>query len=69
MRRETLRILRCPTDRGRLRLDAREAKDDRVIEGDLACESCGQVYPVHRGVPNMLPPSLRQLDGTTPERG
>jgi uncharacterized protein len=50
-------ILCCPVCKGDLvlRVDAEDAKE--VLEGNLRCSACNVDYPVHEGIPNLLPPS------------
>jgi SAM-dependent methyltransferase len=61
MRMEHLVYLACPRCGGRLGLDEPYTIDDaHVIEGSLRCEGCSTPYPVHQGVPRLLPdPSAR----------
>ena len=64
MRRQLMDILACPLDKGPLRLDVTEERpDDRggeVIAGSLTCTQCGAVFPIEDGIPNLLPPELRE---------
>ena len=50
-------ILCCPVCKGdlALRVDAEDAKE--ILEGNLHCSACNVDYPVHEGIPNLLPPS------------
>jgi uncharacterized protein YbaR (Trm112 family) len=41
---ELLAILVCPIDKAELRLEG-----DRLI-----CTTCGRIYPIEDGIPNML---------------
>ncbi len=49
-------ILCCPVCKGDLSLhvDAEDAKE--VLEGTLHCAACRVDYPIHEGIPNLLPP-------------
>ncbi len=53
-------ILACPVCKGDLELHIGEEKDDEVIVGTLVCKKCGEEYPIEEGIPNMLPPDLRE---------
>ena len=33
--------------------------DDEVLTGDLVCAACNQHYPITDGIPNLLPPDVR----------
>ena len=44
MNQDLFELLVCPVDREDLRLDA----------GQLICTSCGRIYPIEDGIPNML---------------
>ncbi|HEX3001137.1 MAG TPA: methytransferase partner Trm112 [Methanoregula sp.] len=56
MRRSLMDILCCPVCKGDLSLhvDAEDAKE--VLEGTLHCAACRVNYPIHEGIPNLLPP-------------
>ena len=54
-------ILCCPLDKQELELEV----DDRegggeILEGRLVCTECGEVYPIEDGIPNLLPPDMRE---------
>lgn len=61
MRRDLLDILACPIDKAELRLDATAEDDDEVLAGALTCTQCGEAYPITNGIPNLLPPDLRDV--------
>jgi uncharacterized protein YbaR (Trm112 family) len=44
--KELLQVLVCPHDRGDLEYSPLEPK--------LTCRTCGKVFPIENGVPNML---------------
>ena len=57
MQPELADILACPADKAPLALAVKRTGDGgEVIEGTLACGSCGAAYPIRGGVPNLLPP-------------
>lgn len=60
MRRDLVDILACPLDKAELRLDVAEEGDGEVLRGTLTCTQCGEVYPIDEGIPNLLPPDLRE---------
>lgn len=62
MKESLLDILRCPLDKGELELEDAEYDDDgeEVIEGTLVCVDCGERYPIEDGIPNLLPPDMRE---------
>jgi uncharacterized protein YbaR (Trm112 family) len=52
-------ILACPICKGDLELDVTEETDE-IITGTLYCGKCDEHYPIEDGIPNMLPPDLRE---------
>lgn len=59
MKRELMDILCCPLDKQALELEVETEDDDEVLEGRLTCTECGEVYPIEDGIPNLLPPDMR----------
>ena len=68
MRTDLLDIIACPLCKGELDLQATEiaAEGSRdsgeVLTGVLICESCDERYPITGGIPNLLPPDLRDAE-------
>ena len=60
MRKSLLDILACPICKGDLEIEVIEESQDEIIKGELICKECGERYPVEDGIPNMLPPELRE---------
>jgi uncharacterized protein YbaR (Trm112 family) len=62
MRRDLMDILACPLDKAELRLDVTQEQEPggEVLAGSLTCTQCGEVYPIAEGIPNLLPPDLRE---------
>jgi SAM-dependent methyltransferase len=68
VKRRLLDWLACPACRGALGL-ARAVPDvDDVQEGELACQDCRARYPITRGIPRVLPPTLAAEATATAER-
>lgn len=75
MRTDLLDILACPVCRGALTLEAAtvapdDAPDDapdagEVLTGALTCSACPEVYPINDGIPNLLPPDLRDAEAAS----
>lgn len=59
MQADLMDILCCPLDKAELELSVDEREDDEIIEGTLTCTDCGEVYPIDDGIPNLLPPDMR----------
>jgi uncharacterized protein YbaR (Trm112 family) len=59
MKEELMDIICCPMDKHDLELEVDERDDDDVVEGRLVCTECGEVYPIEDGIPNLLPPDMR----------
>ena len=60
MRRNLMDILACPLCKAELRLDVTAEDGDEVTQGTLTCTQCGEVFPINEGIPNLLPPDLRE---------
>jgi uncharacterized protein YbaR (Trm112 family) len=48
-------ILCCPVCKGDLALDVKSEDEKEILEGGLLCAVCGVNYPIHDGIPNLLP--------------
>jgi len=59
MKDDLLDILCCPLDKEELELEATQTDDDEILEGELVCTECGEQYPIEDGIPNLLPPDMR----------
>ena len=59
MKEDLLDILCCPLDKEELELEATETDGDEILEGALVCTECGERYPIEDGIPNLLPPDMR----------
>ena len=57
MRRSLMDILCCPVCKGNLALRVSQEDEKEVLEGSLHCAVCNVEYPIHEGIPNLLPPS------------
>mgnify|MGYP002760287585 FL=1 len=54
-------VICCPLDKSTLELDVDdEADDGEVLAGTLTCTECGETYPIEDGIPNLLPPDMRE---------
>ena len=59
MKKELMEILACPVCKGSLELKVEEENEKEVIKGSLYCPNCSEYYPIEDGIPNLLPPELR----------
>ena len=60
MRESLLEIICCTVDKADLELTADERDDDgEIVTGVLRCTSCNEEYPIEDGIPNLLPPDMR----------
>ncbi|HNX08524.1 MAG TPA: methytransferase partner Trm112 [Methanothrix sp.] len=59
MKRDLLDILACPLCKGDLALEVFEENEKEIVTGKLSCKACKECYPIEDGIPNMLPPDLR----------
>ena len=68
MKTDLLDIIACPVCKGELTLEADEiAPEDavdagEVLTGMLTCSACDERYPITGGIPNLLPPELRDAE-------
>lgn len=68
MNTDLLNIIACPVCKGELELQADEiapegaADAGEVLTGTLTCVSCDERYPIAGGIPNLLPPELRDAE-------
>lgn len=60
MKRDLMDILCCPVDKHELELEVDEEEGDDIVEGRLVCTECGETYPIEDGIPNLLPPDMRE---------
>ncbi len=64
MKETLMDILCCPLDKEELELEVtREDQNEavtEVLEGQLTCTECGTEYPITDGIPNLLPPDMRE---------
>jgi uncharacterized protein YbaR (Trm112 family) len=59
MKRDLMDILACPLCKGDLTLEVFSENDYEIVTGKLSCAACKETYPIEDGIPNMLPPDLR----------
>lgn len=59
MKESLMEIVCCPMDKHGLELDAAERDDGEILSGTLTCTDCGESYPIEDGIPNLLPPDMR----------
>ncbi|SNZ05332.1 Uncharacterized conserved protein YbaR, Trm112 family [Natronoarchaeum philippinense] len=59
MKESLLDIVCCPLDKEELELDVDDREDGEVLSGTLTCSECGERYPIEDGIPNLLPPDMR----------
>jgi uncharacterized protein YbaR (Trm112 family) len=62
MKDDLMDILCCPLDKAELDLAVDERDDDEIVTGTLTCTDCGETYPIEDGIPNLLPPDMRNED-------
>lgn len=59
MKESLMDVVCCPLDKADLDLDADERDETEVLSGKLTCTECGEMYPIEDGIPNLLPPDMR----------
>jgi len=60
MKEDLMDVIVCPLDKHELELSVDQREDDEVIDGTLTCTECGEQYPIEDGIPNLLPPDMRE---------
>jgi uncharacterized protein YbaR (Trm112 family) len=60
MKESLMDIVCCPLDKHELELTVKERDDGEVLEGTLTCTECSETYPIEDGIPNLLPPDMRE---------
>jgi len=60
MKEDLMDIICCPVDKHDLELNVEKRDDGEILEGTLTCMECGEVYPIEDGIPNLLPPDMRE---------
>ncbi|QDX41283.1 methytransferase partner Trm112 [Salarchaeum sp. JOR-1] len=60
MKEDLLDIVCCPLDKHDLELAIEEEDDGDIVSGTLTCTECGESYPIEDGIPNLLPPDMRE---------
>ena len=57
MKRSLMNILCCTVCKGELTLHVDTENEKEILEGELRCAACRVEYPIHEGIPNLLPPA------------
>ena len=61
MKKELMDILACPICKDDLELSIEEEDEKgEIVVGSLYCRKCDLSYAIEEGIPNLLPPELRQ---------
>ncbi len=60
MQESLMEIICCPVDKAELELTVDERNEDEIVAGTLTCSECGEAYPIDDGIPNLLPPDMRE---------
>ena len=60
MKESLMDVICCPLDKADLELDVDDEDDAEVLAGTLTCTECGETYPIEDGIPNLLPPDMRE---------
>jgi uncharacterized protein YbaR (Trm112 family) len=60
MDEELMEILCCPLDKHDLELEVENRDEGEILAGRLVCTECGEAYPIEDGIPNLLPPDMRE---------
>lgn len=55
-----MEIICCPVDKAELELSVDAQDEEEILSGELVCTECGERYPIEDGIPNLLPPDMRE---------
>lgn len=59
MKESLMDVICCPIDKSDLELTVDERDGEEIIAGTLTCTECDETYPIEDGIPNLLPPDMR----------
>jgi len=59
MKEDLMDVLCCPLDKADLDLTVDERDGDEIVAGTLTCTECDETFPIEDGIPNLLPPDMR----------
>ena len=59
MRHDLMEIIVCPLCKSELALTVAQEAEGEIVAGTLSCSGCNETYPIEDGIPNLLPPDLR----------
>ena len=62
MKESLMDVICCPLDKHELELDATATDGEEVLSGTLTCTECGETFPIEDGIPNLLPPDMRDAE-------
>ncbi len=60
MRPDLMDLLACPLCKSELTLTVVDEEGGEILNGTLDCAACGEKFPIEDGIPNLLPPELRE---------
>ena len=60
MRPDLMDLLACPLCKAELTLTVVDEEGGEILNGRLDCAACGKTFPIEDGIPNLLPPELRE---------
>jgi uncharacterized protein YbaR (Trm112 family) len=60
MKESLMDVVCCPIDKADLELAVDDREDEEILAGTLTCTECGETYPIEDGIPNLLPPDMRE---------
>lgn len=68
MRNEALNLLACPNCGGPLSARPTAEEDGHIMAGELTCSGCHAQFPIHEGVPVLLPGDVDKVKTETAAR-
>ena len=55
MKSDIVPMLACPNCKGDLEISVSDQQGQDILEGELTCLQCHEIFPINEGIPNLLP--------------
>ena len=55
MKSDIVPMLACPNCKGDLKISISDQQGQDILEGNLTCIKCHEIFIINEGIPNLLP--------------